>query len=414
MTDFWAIAGRIVGALGGAALAVWLLTAWWKKSDDRPGLLTRWLLTLADLLFLGLVVGPIVGRFDYGAAFVGIPMAAVGGLILAIIWAPHLAGSVGRKFGQLYDGGDVPPDPEPFFSIAEARQKTGRYIEAVAELEKQLEVFPTHFRGLMMLAEIQADNLHDLPAATETIERIASQPVHASKNVAYAFTRLADWQLKYLKDPVAARETFQRIVGLFPDSPEAYHAHQRLAHLASAEFLAGTAERKPLRLTRHEERLGLRPDFEGLKPPAPDPAGRAEVLVRQLERFPLDSQAREELAVVYACDFGRLDLAAEQLEQLVAQPCAPEAQVTRWLNLLAELQAREGGDVALARQTLERIIERSPESAAAEAARRRMATIGLELRAKKESRAVALGSYEKRLGLKMGGPPPRQTPPPSA
>ncbi|HRZ56333.1 MAG TPA: hypothetical protein P5525_12850, partial [Candidatus Paceibacterota bacterium] len=175
----------------------------------------------------------------------------------------------------------------------------------------------------------------------------------------------------------------------------------------------GTTERKPLKLTRHEDRLGLRPDFEGLKAPAPDPVARAEVLVRQLERFPLDSQAREELALVYACDFGRLDLAAEQLEQLVAQPCAPEAQVTRWLNLLAELQAREGGDVALARQTLERIIERSPESGAAEAARRRMATIGLELRAKKESRAVALGSYEKRLGLKMGGPPPRHTSPPS-
>ncbi|HOB99222.1 MAG TPA: tetratricopeptide repeat protein [Verrucomicrobiota bacterium] len=413
MTDFWTIAARILGALGGVVVAAWLLTAWWKKSDDRPGLLKRWLLTLADLLFLGLVVGPIVGRFDYGAAFVGVPMAAVGGLILAIIWVPHLAGSVGRKFGQLYDGGDVPPDPEPFFSIAEARQKTGRYIEAVAELEKQLEVFPTHFRGLMMLAEIQADNLHDLPAATETIERIASQPVHAPKNVAYAFTRLADWQLKYLKDPVAARATFQRIVDLFPDSPEAYHAHQRLAHLATAEFLAGTTERKPLKLTRHEDRLGLRPDFEGLKAPAPDPVARAEVLVRQLERFPLDSQAREELALVYACDFGRLDLAAEQLEQLVAQPCAPEAQVTRWLNLLAELQAREGGDVALARQTLERIIERSPESGAAEAARRRMATIGLELRAKKESRAVALGSYEKRLGLKMGGPPPRHTSPPS-
>lgn len=88
MTDFWTIAGRTLGVLGGAALAVWVLRAWWKKSDDRPGLLMRWLLTLADLLFLGLVVGPIVGRFDYGAAFVGVPMAAVAGLILAFIWAP--------------------------------------------------------------------------------------------------------------------------------------------------------------------------------------------------------------------------------------------------------------------------------------------------------------------------------------
>jgi outer membrane protein assembly factor BamD (BamD/ComL family) len=283
----------------------------------------------------------------------------------------------------------------------------------VAELEKQLEVFPTHFRGLMMLAEIQADNLHDLPAAAETVERIVNQPEHPPKNVAYALTRLADWQLKYLKDPAAARETFQRIVEKFPDSPEAHHAHQRLAHLATAEFLAGSAERKPLKLTRHEEHLGLRPDFEGLKLPTPDPAARASELVQQLERFPLDNQAREDLALVYAQDFGRLDLATEQLEQLIAQPHAPEPQIARWLNLLADLQAREGGDLALARQSLQRIVERFPGTGAAETAQRRMATVGLELRAKKESQVVALGSYEQRLGLEQGGPPPRGLPPQS-
>lgn len=411
MTDFWSIAGRILGAMGTGALLWWVLSRWWKKSDDRTGLLARWLLTLADLAFLGLVVGPLVARFDYTAAFIGIPMTAVGGMILAMIWVPHLTGAVGRKVGQLYDGGDVPPDPEPLFSIVEARRKTGRYPEAVAELRKQLEAFPTHFRGLMMLAEIQADNLHDLQAAADTIEQIVSQPTHTPTNVAYALTRLADWQLKYLKDPDTARQTFQRIVGLFPDSPEAYRAHQRLAHLATPEFLAGSLERKPLKLTRHEDRLGLRPGCGGLEPPTPRPADRVDALVRQLERFPLDNQAREDLACVYACDFGRLELATEQLEQLIAQPCAPEAQITRWLNLLAELQAREGGDLTLARQSLQRIIDRSPETSAADAARRRMATIGLELRAKKQSQVVTLGSYEQRLGLKQGGPPRREPPP---
>jgi len=413
MQDFWSSAGRILGLLGTLALVAWMLTAWWKKSDDRPGLLKRWLLTLADFLFLGLVVGPVVGRFDYVAAFVGVPMAAVGGLILALIWTPHLAGAVGRKFGQLYDGGDVPADPEPFFSIAEARRKAGRYAEAVAELQRQLEVFPTHFRGLMLLAEIQADHLHDLPAAAETIARLVNQPEHPPKNVAYAFTRLADWQLKYLKDPVAARETFQQIIDRFPDSPEAHHAHQRLAHLATAEFLAGSVERKPLKLTRHEERFGLRPDFAGMKVEAPDPAVRAAELVQQLERFPLDNQAREDLALIYAQGFGRLDLATDQLEQLIAQPHAPEAQIARWLNVLADLQAREGGDLDLARQSLQRIIERFPGTSAAETAQRRMATLGIELRAKKESQVVTLGSYEQRLGLKQGGPPPREVPPQS-
>jgi len=414
MSDFWSMAGRILGGAGMLALVVWVLMTWWRKSDDRPGLLTRWLLTLADFLFLALIVGPLVARFDYGAAFIGIPLAAVGGLILAMIWTPHLTAAVGRKFGQLYDGGDVPADPEPVFSIAEARRKAGRYPEAVAELQQQLERFPTHFRGLMMLAEIQAENLHDLPAATETIERIVGQPEHPPKNIAFALTRLADWQLKVFKDPVVVRETLQGIVDRFPDSPEAYHAHQRLAHLGTAEFLAGSSERKPLKLAHQVERLGLRPDFAGLKLPAPDPTARAAELVRQLEQFPLDNQAREDLATVYAQDFGRLDLATEQLEQLIAQPHAPDAQIARWLNLLADFYAREGCNLELARQCLQRIVERFPRTGAAEAAQRRMATVGIELQAKKESQVVPLGSYEQRLGLKQGGPPPRDLPPSSA
>jgi len=33
------------------------------------------------------------------------------------------------------------------------------------------------------------------------------------------------------------------------------------------------------------------------------------------------------------------------------------------------------------------------------------------VRAKQTSQAVQLGSYEQRLGLKQGGPPPREIPP---
>lgn len=411
MTRLWHILSQILAVASFAGLAYWILAGWWKRSHDRPGLLFRWLFTAADFLFLALVVGPLISGFDYAAAFVGVPLAAVGGVILATIWAPQITESVGRKFGQLYDGGDLEPDPEPFFSIAEARRKAGRYAEAVTELHRQLEQFPTHFRGLMLLAETQADNLHDLPAAAETIERIVNQPEHVPKNIAFALTRLADWQLKYLKDPAAARESFQRIIDRFPDSPEAHHAHQRLAHLATAEFLAGHTEPRLLKLTHSDERLGLRPDFEGLKLPPPDHAARAAELVAQLERFPFDNQAREDLAALYSQAFGRVDLATEQLEQLIAQPHAPEPQIVRWLNQLAETQVKEGGDLTLARQTLQRILDRFPAGVAAEPTRRRLATLALEARAKKESQAVPLGSYEQRLGLKPKTPPPPELPP---
>ncbi|HNQ89463.1 MAG TPA: tetratricopeptide repeat protein [Verrucomicrobiota bacterium] len=396
MNGSWGSLKALAGALGMVALVIWLLVFWWRRSDDRPALLVRWLITLAGLLVLVLVIGPLVSRFDYVAAFIGIPAAAVVGLVFATVWAPEITESVGRKFAQLYDGGNVPADPEPFFSIAEARRKAGRIEEAVAELRKQLVIFPTHFRGLMLLAEIQADDLHDVEAAAATIEQLLQQPSHSPKNLAFALTRLADWQLKHRRDPAAARASLERIIAAFPDSPEAHHASQRIAHLPTPEFLASQTTRAPIKLTHHEERLGLRPDFQGLKPPAPDLTARSAELVRQLEQFPLDNEAREELALLYATGFHRLDLATEQLEQLIAQPHAPQQRIVYWLNLLADLQARETGDLALARQTLQRVVDRFPNSPAADAAKRRIPLLAPEAATNKTGQALPLGPYKAR------------------
>ena len=106
--------------------------------------------------------------------------------------------------------------------------------------------------------------------------------------------------------------------------------------------------------------------------------------------YPLDNQAREDLAMLYAEGFHRLDLATEQLEQLIAQPHAPDKQVARWLNLLVDLQVAEGNDPTSARQSAQRIVDRFPGSPAAEQARRRLATLNLEWRAKHTTPSVVL------------------------
>jgi tetratricopeptide (TPR) repeat protein len=406
MADAWNLARKVLGLASILALVGYVLYRWWKHSDDRPGLLWRWIITFAALLFLALFVGPMVADFSYTAAFIGIPLAGVVGAILATVWAPRITESCGRKVAALIDGGDVEPDPQPFLSIAEARRKAGRFAEAEAELRRQLEVFPTHFQTQMLLAEIQAENRHDLDAATATVEQIASQPDHVPKNVAFALTRLADWQLKLAKNPDAARGLFERIIALFPDSPEAHHAHQRLAHLASPEFLSlsGAIERTPIKLTQSDPRLGLRSGGSTWKPAPPDPAARAQALVAQLERFPMDNQAREELALVYANEFHRADLAADQLEQLIAQPNAPDSQIARWLNLLADVVIKEADRPDAARIALNRIVELFPDSGAAEGARRRLATLGLEFRAKKQSQVVRLGSEESESDRPIAEP----------
>src|SRR5947208_2843816 len=109
------------------------------KHSEEPGqLVLKWVLTALVIGFMTWKVAPMVGQGGYGGAFGGIPLTAACGLVLAIIWRHSIAGIVAKPFASLYDGGDVPPDPHPLYSVAQSRQKQGKYLEAVAEIRKQL------------------------------------------------------------------------------------------------------------------------------------------------------------------------------------------------------------------------------------------------------------------------------------
>jgi hypothetical protein len=141
-----------------------------------------------------------------------------------------------------------------------------------------------------------------------------------------------------------------------------------------------------------------------LTPPDENPAEAAGRLVQHLERHPLDTEAREKLAVIYADHYERLDLAADQLDQLVTAPGQPGKEVARWLNLLADLQLKHGADYDTIRQTLQRVIDLFPELAPGRLAQQRIELLRLELKGKEAGQVVKLGTYEKDLGLKQ---PPR-------
>lgn len=404
MTSFLQALVKWVALLGFLAAIGWVGYRIYLRSDDRPRLLGQWVFTLLDLGFIVFVVGPLFREFGYVAAFAGVPLAAFAGLVMALIWVPSLTDWVGRLFGQLYDGGTTAPDPEPLFSVAEARRKQGRFEEAEVEVRRQLELFPGNFRAQMLLAEIQAVDRQDLADATQTLEALLEQPGHAPKNLAFALTRLAEWQLRFRDDREAARATLERIVQRFPETPEAHTARQRIAHLTPPEMLAQAKERPRLEVPQSDPRLGLRGETPRIKQANSDPHEVATKLVAQLEAFPDDNQTREELALLYLEGFQRPDLALEQFEQLIAQPLAPSAQVVKWLNLAADIQVSSTGDPARARETVQRIVDRYPGTPAAETARRRLLLLERELQAKKQSQVVKLGSYEQRLGLKNGRP----------
>src|SRR5438093_12479368 len=120
-------------------------------------------------------------------------------------------------------------------------------------------------------------------------------------------------------------------------------------HLPPAEMLAHKNEPHRVKLGQYQENIGLLQEPATTHPPSEDPAAVASELLKHLEQHPQDSEARERLALIYAEHYRRLDLAADQLEQLLGQPNLPARQAVHWLNLLADLCVRHAGDLPASR-----------------------------------------------------------------
>jgi hypothetical protein len=194
---------------------------------------------------------------------------------------------------------------------------------------------------------------------------------------------------------------------LFPGTEQAQIAHQRVAHMRLPGGTASDEPRAPIALPHCAENIGLRDDFSGLLPPHEDLEATAAGLVKQLQDYPQDWEAREKLAVLYAEHYQQVDLAVDQLEQLIAQPGQPAKKIVYWLNMMADLRIKNGGNFEAARAALERILNQFPNTAMAETTRSRLARLSLEIKARETGTMVRLGSYENNLGLKAGGPPQR-------
>jgi len=402
----YAIVLYVTLLLVAAGLVAWALWRWLKRSDSPAMLIVQWILTLitlAGLYGLGRHIDrKIVQGTDPAVAFYGVGSLFIIALILTVIWRHNIAALIARPFVSLYDGGDAEVDPQAYYSIAIAKRKRGKYDEAVTEIRRQLKRFPTDLNGHVLLAEIQVEHLNDLPGGELTIHRFCQQPGHTAPNIAFALNTLADWHLKYALDRDAAQRELETIVQTLPETEYALAALQRIAHLARPEQLVAAHDRPRMALPHGVENIGLLHSSDHLRPKATEPAALALEYVKHLEQHPQDTEAREKLACLYADHYKRLDLAADQLEQLIGQANQPSRSVVRWLNLLADLQVRHGAGYDAAWLTLGRIVELFPNAPAADMARNRMDLLKLELRSREKSRAIKLGSYEQNIGLKGG------------
>jgi outer membrane protein assembly factor BamD (BamD/ComL family) len=389
------IRGAVVLIVAGGLLG-WLFFRALKRSEDPAKLAFKWVVT-------AVVVGATIYLVSGPISLLFVPVALITSAVLLLLWGSSIGSLFAKPFTMVYeDNAEI--EPRPYYSIAEAKRKKGLYTEAVAEIRKQLNKFPTDFQGQMMLAEIQAENLNDLQGAEITIHRLCEQSGHPPHGVAFALNTLADWQLKYTLDRDAAQQTLEKIVERYPNTELGILASQRIAHLASKERLLELHDRHRIQVPEGIKNIGLLQSSAQFVPRETEPAKAAAEYVKHLEQHPLDSEAREKLAIIYADHYKRLDLAADQLDQLIELPNQPAKSVVRWLNLLADLQVRHGSDYDVVRQTLERIVDRYPNHAAAGLARNRMDLLKLELKTKEKSKDVKLGTYEQYIGLKHGPP----------
>ncbi len=391
------IALNSILSLIGFCFLIWLSIRALRRSDDPKMLVIKWVFTI-PFVVVCLFVGAHLGPFG---TFVIVFMA----IVMSYMWTPHISALLFSPLTNLFDGGHEEPEKKPYYSIAISKRKTNRPLEAIVAIREQLAKFPNDFEGVMLLANIQAEDMDDLPGAEITLNHFCDSPNPPDRQVVAALTQLADWHLKRTVDIDAARTALQKIVARFPDTEIALRAEQRLAHLGETEkIILAQHDRQAMAVPEGIKNIGLLDSTEFLRPKAIEPGKLAAVYVKHLEQHPHDTEVREKLAAVYARDFKRLDLAAMELEQLINEPKHKPRQVAHWLNLLANFQVELGADAATVCATLGKIAGEFPGSPMAEMAQRRLARVSSEIKGRQEAPEVKLGVYEQNIGLKYGNP----------
>jgi tetratricopeptide (TPR) repeat protein len=399
-----AILFNLVFSLIGVAVIAWLFWRSLKNSDDAVRLIFKWVLSAGAVWVAIYKAMPAFGRGGLEAIY-GLGLMMTAALFLNILWRHSVLDFLTKPLTGLFDGGDEKPEHKPFYSIAQTQRKKGNYSGAINEVRKQLEKFPDDFEGFMLLAAIQAENLNDLSAAEITLNKFCAGKRAPDAHVAAAWTAMADWHLKHGVDMDSARASLEKIITRFPETELALKAEQRLAHLTATEkILLDQHDRQKIVVREGVKNIGLLDSTEFLQPQEIDPGKLAATHVKHLEAHPHDSDTREKLAVIYARDFQRLDLATLELNHLINEPRHSPKQIAGWLNLLANFQTELGADYETVRATLHQIIERFPDLPLADVTRRRLERLSHDFKSKEKTPGVQLGVYEQNVGLKYGRP----------
>src|SRR6185436_1022551 len=113
---------------------------------------------------------------------------------------------------------------EPCRSKLNKEQAIQLANESIAKLEADANDVPAREK----LAGLYAENLNQLTLALEQMELLLAMPGLAPRQAAEWLTRMATWQLNLRSDTEAAQQILKRLISEYPQTPQAFHAQQRL------------------------------------------------------------------------------------------------------------------------------------------------------------------------------------------
>jgi tetratricopeptide (TPR) repeat protein len=269
----------------------------------------------------------------------------------------------------------------PSYSKAAAELHRGKYEAAEQEIIAELERCEDDFDGWMLLAELYANQFHDLPAAQRMIEETCDQPTTTISEVAVAYHRLADWYLKLEGDPGKAIAALERICARYPKTHVERMAQLRIRRI-SGEKPEKRNEPRTIALPSQATELELKnvPNGAGDIDAAAAQARRCTEILR---KDPNDIRARETFARLLAEKLGKADVGIEQLQMLIDLSANDEStavKVAEWFGLIAAWQLKYLNDEEAAVATMKRLIHEHPQTAHAFSANRRLQMIEMERR----------------------------------
>jgi hypothetical protein len=170
------------------------------------------------------------GGYDIGSAMVIIAVALFFAAVLFLLFGIPFIQSMGEAASHLYEPGDENFRVVPEYSVAEARVKEGKYLEAVAEYRQVIEKFPADVYAHVRIAELAVEHLHDLKLA-ET-ELIAAQAKAAQEDaVVLAAHRLADLYQHQLNTPQRGLDVLLSVQGRLTNANHVKRTEERIESL---------------------------------------------------------------------------------------------------------------------------------------------------------------------------------------